>query len=336
MSLDQFSFHEDFPRLKEYDPQISIKALYQKWSLLPEKTRDAVKSHKDLQLKLKGLDDFKNDFDILLHRFGHFSESGNDFSYPPWRENPDFLLTAIKNESDTEQLKGHRSEKTSRLLKSKTYRRAGKFRLYREMISSAYTKGYGLFRVLFKYTGEHLAETGKIRHPDDVFYLTLEQHDALLRSNNKEQIKALTKKIKQVQKEISASENITLPSVIYGELPPPIIEHDHKALRGIPVSSGMFTGEIVVVKGYQDFEKVIDGKILIIPFSDVGWTTILSQAGAIVSESGGILSHASIIAREFSIPAISSVDHACQLKDGLNATVDANNGSLIIEESYVE
>jgi pyruvate,water dikinase len=98
----------------------------------------------------------------------------------------------------------------------------------------------------------------------------------------------------------------------------------------------MFTGEIVVVKGYQDFEKVIDGKILIIPFSDVGWTTILSQAGAIVSESGGILSHASIIARELSIPAISSVDHACQLKDGLNATVDANNGSLIIEESYVE
>ncbi len=59
---------------------------------------------------------------------------------------------------------------------------------------------------------------------------------------------------------------------------------------------------------------------------------LLVRAGAIVSESGGILSHASIIARELSIPAISSVDHACNLKDGTKAIIDGTNGKLFINK----
>jgi pyruvate,water dikinase len=86
----------------------------------------------------------------------------------------------------------------------------------------------------------------------------------------------------------------------------------------------------VVVRGYEDFEKKVEGRILVIPFSDVGWTPLLVRAGAIVSESGGILSHASIIARELSIPAITSVDHACNLKDGTKAKIDGYNGTLIL------
>ena len=86
----------------------------------------------------------------------------------------------------------------------------------------------------------------------------------------------------------------------------------------------------MVVRGYEDFQKEVEGKILVIPYSDVGWTPLLVQAGAIVSEAGGILSHASIIARELSIPAISSVDHACSLKEGTKAIIDGNNGKLFI------
>jgi pyruvate,water dikinase len=74
----------------------------------------------------------------------------------------------------------------------------------------------------------------------------------------------------------------------------------------------------------------VEGKILVIPFSDVGWTPLLLRAGAIVSESGGMLSHAAIVARELSIPSVSSVDHACQLEDGLLAKVDGTNGVLMI------
>jgi pyruvate,water dikinase len=90
---------------------------------------------------------------------------------------------------------------------------------------------------------------------------------------------------------------------------------------------------VVVVKGYQDFKKKVEGRILVIPFSDVGWTPILSRAGAIVAESGGLLSHASIIARELAIPGISSVDNACNLKDGTKARVDGYHGLVIIGKS---
>lgn len=102
-------------------------------------------------------------------------------------------------------------------------------------------------------------------------------------------------------------------------------------LEGIPTSPGIFEGKLVVVRGYADFQKKVEGNILVIPFSDVGWTPLLVRAGAIVSESGGILSHASIIAREMSIPAITSVDHACNLKDGTRAKIDGSGGILILD-----
>jgi pyruvate,water dikinase len=86
------------------------------------------------------------------------------------------------------------------------------------------------------------------------------------------------------------------------------------------------------VKRTDDFDKVCRGDILLIPFSDVSWTHILVKAGAIVSETGGMLSHCSIIAREMGIPALVSVENACALGSGLTATVDGSNGVLTIRD----
>ncbi len=58
------------------------------------------------------------------------------------------------------------------------------------------------------------------------------------------------------------------------------------------------------------------GMFLLIPFSDVSWTPVLARAGAIVSETGGMLSHCSIIAREMGIPALVSVPNACIYGNG--------------------
>jgi pyruvate,water dikinase len=164
-----------------------------------------------------------------------------------------------------------------------------------------------------------------------VFYLTLDEHDRLISGEGSGDIKNLQRKIDRVKQEMDAYRDISLPSVIYGETPPPVVTQDETMLKGIPVSPGLFEGEVVVVKGYQDFKKNVEGRILVIPFSDVGWTPILSRAGAIVAESGGLLSHASIIARELAIPAIASVDHACNLKDGIMGRLDGYNGLLILK-----
>jgi pyruvate,water dikinase len=211
------------------------------------------------------------------------------------------------------------------------YFRAGKYRLYREMISSEYTRGYGLFRDLFLKTGEYLADSGRIPKTEDVFLLTLDEHDRLLQPGDDSMIKSVWNEIDRRRQEMADFESIFLPSIIYGEEPPPLARPDEKTMQGIPVSPGIFEGNIVVVRGYKDFEKKVEGAILVIPFSDVGWTPVLTRAGAIVSESGGMLSHASIIARELSIPAIASVDHACRIEDGRRARLDGYNGLLILD-----
>lgn len=72
--------------------------------------------------------------------------------------------------------------------------------------------------------------------------------------------------------------------------------------------------------------------MVIIPFSDVSWTPVLCKAGAIVAESGGMLSHCSIIAREMGIPSLVSVDNACALQDEVLVTVDGSNGLLTVHD----
>lgn len=71
---------------------------------------------------------------------------------------------------------------------------------------------------------------------------------------------------------------------------------------------------------------------MVIPYSDVGWTPFFHLAGAVVSESGGMLSHSSIIAREYGIPAVVSVAGAMRLRDGVLLDVDGFMGKVSVVE----
>lgn len=74
------------------------------------------------------------------------------------------------------------------------------------------------------------------------------------------------------------------------------------------------------------------GAVLVIPFSDISWAPLFAQAGAIIAESGGMLSHSSIVAREYRIPAVVSITNACHiLKDDMLVTVDGFKGEVIIK-----
>jgi pyruvate,water dikinase len=340
---EELDFSGDFPLLREYDPQYRIRQLHECWSELPESIRNDEIHYARLE-SMDGshaLEQFEELFKDLLEKFGYFSESGNDFSYPHWSEDPDFVLDLVRRGGGKMEI-GPELKNDSRHKKriGRSYRRAGRFRLYREMISAQYTKEYGLFRKLFLKTGEYLASTGMIEATEDVFYLTLEEHDALLGTKKDtgddkkipEDIGRVLQRIEERKKEMQEYENISLPSVIYGEVPPPLALKNETVIHGIPTSPGLFEGRIAVVKGYKDFGKNVDGVVLVIPFADVGWTPILTRAGAIVSESGGMLSHAAIVARELSIPSVSSVDHACSLEDGRMARVDGFNGVVILTE----
>lgn len=333
--FENLDFVNDFPELSAYDPNEYLTGLQHQWESLPTDFRDQIKDVETLRSYKEDprLKHIVKKFDKLLHEFGHFSESGNDFSATPWREDPNFVFNMVRQQyrpsPATAERKGNLTS-DSKGIPLKAYRRAGHFRLYREMISSEYTRSYGLYRDLFLMTGNSFKEKGWLDDPTDVFYLTLNQHNRLIEGIAKDEAKSIRKKVTSVKKEMRDYRDVVLPPIIYGDTPPSVPIHNAKVLDGIPTSSGIFEGEVVVVKGYEDFHKEVKGKILVIPYSDVGWTPLLVQAGAIVSEAGGILSHASIIARELSIPAITSVDHACTLNDGMKGRLDGNNGLLII------
>jgi pyruvate,water dikinase len=139
--------------------------------------------------------------------------------------------------------------------------------------------------------------------------------------------------VRKRTEELNQVRDIVPPGMIFGDHAPPLVPIQGQALTGIPTSLGNYTGPARVLQGIQDMGKVQEGDVLVIPYSDVGWMPLFTKAGAVVAESGGVLSHCSIIAREYGIPAVVSVTGACQLTDGTPLTVDGGRGEIIVHES---
>ena len=191
-----------------------------------------------------------------------------------------------------------------------------------------YTYGYGLFRPYFRELGQRLVKRGMIDQVDDVFFLSFDEIRGAAQANRA--VDDLRSKIAQRRHEIDQVRDLIPPSIIYGDTPAPIETQPGDRLMGTPTSRGYYRGPARVVRGIRDFDKVQAGDVLIVPFSDVGWTPLFSQAGAVIAESGGMLSHSSIVAREYDIPAVVSVSGACQIVDGTLVTVDGYRGEVIM------
>jgi pyruvate,water dikinase len=72
--------------------------------------------------------------------------------------------------------------------------------------------------------------------------------------------------------------------------------------------------------------------ILVVPFTDVSWTPLLIGVGGIVSETGGQLSHTSIVAREYGLPAVVNVKRATRIiRDGQTIRVDGSHGRVYLK-----
>lgn len=104
----------------------------------------------------------------------------------------------------------------------------------------------------------------------------------------------------------------------------------HARLTGAPASHGTATGAARVVRGPGDFARVRPGDILICPFTDPAWTPLLRIVAGVVTETGGALSHAAIVARELGIPAVLGVpDATTAISDGAAITVDGTAGTVL-------
>ena len=104
---------------------------------------------------------------------------------------------------------------------------------------------------------------------------------------------------------------------------------DEGELTGHPVSAGTIEAEVVVVHGPGDFGRMKRGAILVAEATDPSWTPLFTLASGVIVEVGGILSHASTIAREYGLPALANVRHATKrLKTGERIKLDAVRGVI--------
>lgn len=102
-----------------------------------------------------------------------------------------------------------------------------------------------------------------------------------------------------------------------------------RALQGTPGSRGTVTGPARLVRGLSDFAAVQPGDIVICPYTDPAWTPLFRIAAGVVTQTGGALSHAAIVAREYGIPAVLGIPGALNLiENGHRITLDGAAGTI--------
>ncbi|MFS0726783.1 PEP-utilizing enzyme [Paenibacillus sp. 1P07SE] len=106
-------------------------------------------------------------------------------------------------------------------------------------------------------------------------------------------------------------------------------EQDAHQLQGLAASGGVYRGTVRIVRNESEFHRIRRGDVLVCPIASPVWSILFPSIGALVTEFGGILSHAAIIAREYQLPAVVAVDHAITtLKDGQLVEVDGERGTV--------
>lgn len=209
-----------------------------------------------------------------------------------------------------------------------------------------------LLRYAILELGERLADRGLIRERDDVRFLELERARSALSHP-----KSLDSIVRLREGQRAWAESNPGPA-FYGDPPPGPPSFDFlpadarlpieallwsfeemmalgfppdgeagSSLRGIPASPGQYTGPVRVVIDETDFDKLQPGDVLICPITSPAWSILFPTVGALVTDTGGVLSHSAIIAREYHIPAVvASGEATSRFMDGQIVAVDGGSG----------
>jgi pyruvate,water dikinase len=335
VDMMQFELSENMPQLDEFNPNVSLADLKQKYDQLPPIEKENLAQEIALdQPSSANVNGFKANMTHFIKKFGHLSDNSNNFTAQPWRENPSFVLKMVREYEDVARKKEARIGFDDLQLKGLGkgllklfYNRARKFMIYREQISRNYVYGYGLFRPYFFAVADWMIKNKWLEEREDIFFLKWDEIQKAVSEKSGDHLMAI---IKQRRAEMEEYKDITLPDVIYGDEPPPVFSETYDRMHGTPTSQGYYVGPAKVIFGRDDFDKVEQGDVIVIPYSDVGWTPLFSRAGAVIAESGGILSHSSIIAREYQIPAVVSVSNCMHLDDQQQVSVNGFTGEIVL------
>jgi pyruvate,water dikinase len=303
--------------------------------------------------------------DHFMERYGMRGPGEIDLGRPRWREDPTQILQTLQNylriedidlAPDTVFERGAEAAYTARSrleaavrdtrggwLKARVVRWATRrFRALaglRESPKFFIVRLMGIIRRELLESGQDLVAAGTFQQPEDVFFLHLSELEALaqgedpLLGEKRDWRSVIASRRANHERE---SLRRQLPRLLlsdgqafYEGLSAPVAEGE-QILAGSPVSPGVVEGVVrVVLEPHQ--VSLSPGDIIVCRGTDPAWTPLFLAATGLVMELGGMMTHGSVVAREYGIPAVVGVHEATQrLQTGQRIRLDGNAGRIVI------
>ena len=268
---------------------------------------------------------FKKDFSEYIERYGHRSIYEIDLGNARWREDPSYLFDCIRanlnapyltnSERNHQQQNDVAWQEVRRcvprymhgLIKKQLNAAVAGAEL-KELSKSIYIRLLEPMRLTLLEVGRRLLQRKLIDNIEDVFHCARCELDAVMRGNwDGEALKTLIDERKVIK---LRQEQVPAVDVIFDDTPQQLTAQSSKkggGLRGIGVAPGMASGCARLIRTPREGSRLQPGDILVAPSTDPAWTPLFLNAAAIVVETGGYLSHGSIVAREYGIPAVVNI-----------------------------
>ncbi len=220
---------------------------------------------------------------------------------------------------------------------------AQRYAVMREEQCADLTLGWPVIRRAAIQLGEELRRRGVLVAAEEVFFLSLDELQGSLAHESTSS--ALADAAAGRRREWEGRRKLTPPLVV-GRLPGFFASKMTEALesmrvparetsgaiRGLPASPGRAKGPVRIIRRQEDFAKFLRGDILVTQAAMPAWTPLFQLAAAVVTDTGTMAAHASLVAREVGIPAVVGTgDATARLSDGQIVTVDGAAGVVELE-----
>jgi pyruvate,water dikinase len=221
----------------------------------------------------------------------------------------------------------------------KTLALAQKYAPLRESSLADIGLGYPLLRRMLLEIGQRLVRSGVIKEAADIFWLVEEDiRQAIDMLAQSKSVPDWTERVRH-RKAVWRAEKRVIPPVSLPDvkglgtklLPKRAQKQARGLIKGIPCSAGSVDAIARVLYGPEDFGEMRPGDVLVAAITTPAWTPLFAMASAIVTDVGGPLSHGSIVAREYGIPAVLGTEVATRrIKTGDRVHVDGDRGLVEI------
>lgn len=211
------------------------------------------------------------------------------------------------------------------------------YAVVREQQTRQFSLGWPVLRRCALRLGEELARRRVIGQADDVFFLTHHELASVLGGASLPSLPATARRRRerwQGQRRLIAPLQLGKPPAVGARIYTKVAEAARTgarpaegALAGDPASPGRATGPVRVILDPGDFASFQPGEVLVARATAPAWTPLFAKAAAVVTDGGTLAAHASLVAREYGIPAVVATgDATTRLRDGQVVTVDGGAG----------